>query len=290
MPSFYNGKRFFLTYPRCDKSKEQLLTFFRTRGQVFRYTIAEEKHADGTPHLHACIEFEDTERHDMRWLDFEGHHPNKQDPRNWNACREYCRKDKNFIEDDSQRMESTLQSIDLALEVLKYDKKIDWMSYCAGKKISFQYADYAWREVHSPNATILLDEHDGRMCNALQSFCFSPDLHRCLILIGESGCGKTTWAKRNMPKPCLFVSHIDDLKCFDPCLHKSIIFDDVSFTHYPRTAQIAIVDFDNPRSIHCRHSNAFIPAGIYKCFTANELPLLTSDPAIRRRIRIYNIQ
>lgn len=106
---------------------------------------------------------------------------------------------------------------------------------------------------------------------------------QCLVLRGPTGCGKTTWAKRNMPIPILFVSHIDTLKKFRTGFHKSIIFDDIDVKHYPRTGQIHLVDFENPRDIHCRHSTAHIPAGIYKCFTCNEWPLI-EDEAINRRI------
>jgi hypothetical protein len=290
MPSFYNGKRFFLTYPQCELSKEQLLTFLRVKGQVKCYTICEEKHADGSGHLHACVEFEQVQRRDKRWLDFEGHHPNKQDPRNWSACKQYCRKEGNYIEDETALFKVDVQWFNLAVEVCKYESKIDWYSECSSRKISFAYAEAAWRELHSDVPTIRESEHPGVLCNALKTFKFDPDLHRCMIMLGPSGCGKTTWAKINMPKPCLFVSHIDDLKSFQIGIHESIIFDDVSFLHYPRTAQISIVDFDNCRSIHCRYGNARIPAGIFKCFTANEPPLLMLDPAIKRRVQVINVK
>lgn len=93
-----------------------------------------------------------------------------------------------------------------------------------------------------------------------------------------------------MPKPALFCSHIDQLKGFRTGFHKSIIFDDVDFNHYPRHSQIHLCDFDNPRAIHCRHAVANIPAGIFKCFTCNELPLNVTDEAIRRRVRVYNVR
>jgi len=112
---------------------------------------------------------------------------------------------------------------------------------------------------------------------------------KCLIIIGKSGIGKTTWAKQIIPKPALFVSHIDDLKKFDCSIHKSILFDDVCFNHYPVQSQIHLVDSDNPRSIHVRYGTAHIPQGIRKVFTCNENPLDLEHPAIQRRCQVIRV-
>lgn len=54
--------------------------------------------------------------------------------------------------------------------------------------------------------------------------------------------------------------------------------------HWPRTSQIHLLDFDNPRAIHLRHVVATIPSGIVKIFTSNSDIVDLEDPAIRRRI------
>jgi len=285
MPSFYNGKRFFLTYPQCDASKDALFAFLLNAADTQYLCVARELHESGEPHLHACVEFKAHQRHDVRWLDFEGKHPNKQDPRNWNACKTYVKKGGDFTE--------THFDIDdfkpkLLEKVNDFTSQEDWFQWCCENKIQFQFANWFWNRAKGDLSTIVTSEHDGKMCNALQEFAFNPDLHRTLVIRGRSGCGKTTWAKRSMPKPCLFVSHIDQLKGFKPGYHVSIIFDDVDFNHFPRTSQIHLVDFDNTRAIHCRHNIAVIPAGIYKCFTCNNWPL-SEDPAVMRRIRRFNI-
>lgn len=287
MPSFYNGKRFFLTYPQCASTPHELVAFLQQRASVVYYVVARELHANGDPHLHACVEFAQTERHGVDWLDFEGKHPNKQDPRNWDACKTYTKKDKDYLESETPQGNSN--DGDLREICVNTEHEVDWMLHCATKKIPFPYARWLWEYFHCDQHTILASEHIGVMCGALQAFQFIPHLHQTFILEGPSGCGKTTWAKINMPKPALFVSHIDQLKQFTS-RHKSIIFDDVDFNHYPRTSQIAICDFDNVRAIHCRHAVATIPAGIFKVFTCNTLPLSTDDPAIKRRVKIYHIK
>jgi len=123
------------------------------------------------------------------------------------------------------------------------------------------------------------------------NFAFNLDWigERALILIGEAGCGKTTWAKANIPKPCLFVTHIDELKLYRPKYHVSILFDDVSFKHYPIQAQIHLVDFHDSRSIHIRYGTAHIPAKTIKVFTSNEDPVDLSNAAIKRRCKVVRI-
>lgn len=287
MPSFYNGKRFFLTYPRCDSTPHELVAFLAEKGAVKRYVVSREKHKDGTPHLHACVEYVSTQRQPVDWLDFRGKHPNKQDPRKWIACITYVKKDGDFIE--SEEVEDLQAQRDL-LGALCGKTKLEWLQFCVDKRISYQYAMAFWSEVNCDIATITTSDPPGKMCPALEAFQFVNELHRTIIIQGESGCGKTTWALKNVPKPSLFVSHIDQLKTFKPGEHKSIIFDDVSFSHYPVTTQIAIVDFDNARAIHCRHSVAMIPAGVFKVFTCNDMPLSIGEPAIKRRVKVFRIK
>lgn len=112
---------------------------------------------------------------------------------------------------------------------------------------------------------------------------------KSLVLIGPAGCGKTTTIKHFCPKPALFVTHIDTLKQFIPNYHKCIIFDDISFTHWPRETQISIVDLEQPRAIHIRYGTATIPGGITKIFTANKDPLNSEDQAIKRRTKYITI-
>jgi len=278
MPSFYNGKRFFLTFPTLDRSPQELVAYLQAKATVKSYVVARELHEDGQPHLHACVEFTSIQRHGVDWLDSFGIHPNKQDPRNWKACITYTKKGGDYIDGPEEEPEEDIETV-----LQSMDTEEQWMAYCINKKISFQYAQWYWERMKNDLCTIEGDEHEGVLCDELVNYKFNRDAKTALIIRGASGTGKTTWAKRNVPKPALFVRHIDTLKKFRPGFHKSIIFDDVEFNHYPRTAQIHLVDFENPSDIHCRHRTAFIPAGIYKVFTCNEWPLNVEDPAIKRR-------
>ena len=79
------------------------------------------------------------------------------------------------------------------------------------------------------------------------------------VLWGASQIGKTQFALAHFKNP-LLVSHIDELKHFSAGTHDGIVFDDMSFTHTPRTAQIHLVDQNNSRAIHIRYGLGMIPA------------------------------
>lgn len=116
------------------------------------------------------------------------------------------------------------------------------------------------------------------------------DLIGSQILVGNAGIGKTEFAKAHFKCP-LFVTHIDELKLYSANKYDGIIFDDMCFRHMPRTAQIHLVDWDNPRSIHCRYAIAKIPANTRKIFTCNtgNLPVELDDPAISRRVTVTEV-
>lgn len=115
--------------------------------------------------------------------------------------------------------------------------------------------------------------------------------HKSIILWGESGIGKTCFAKALYPK-ALLVSHMDDLLKYNQKKYEGIIFDDMDFKHHPRTAQIHLLDVDDSRSIHCRYSTALIPRNTPKVFTTNELNgeiFNMDDRAIKRRSSIHHL-
>lgn len=142
------------------------------------------------------------------------------------------------------------------------------------------------RRRNTVDTTVHQEEVVGQMCPFLLAYGFPVDEYS-IVVIGDTGVGKTTWATARAPKPALLVSHMDQLKNFRPSYHKSIIFDDMSFQHLPTTGQIHLVDYHQPRAIHIRYGTVTLPKETVKIFTCNELPF-TDHPAIRRRIHIIN--
>lgn len=111
---------------------------------------------------------------------------------------------------------------------------------------------------------------------------------KSLHLWGAPGIGKTCYAQYLLPK-ALFVSHMDQLRGYNPNDYDGIIFDDMSFGHMPREAQIHIVDREQMRAIHVRYGCANLPAGTKKIFLSNISDIFDySDGAISRRVhKVY---
>lgn len=94
----FNAETIFLTYPQCDLTKETLLVRLHALFEIKEYVVAEEKHADGSPHLHAFLKLcRKINRTTPDFADVDGFHPNIQAPRSVKAVIEYVRKDANYL-------------------------------------------------------------------------------------------------------------------------------------------------------------------------------------------------
>lgn len=63
-----NSQGFFLTYPQCPLTKEQVRDHLMTLGEIVNGVIAEEKHEDGQPHVHAYVRY--SKKKDVRKPDY----------------------------------------------------------------------------------------------------------------------------------------------------------------------------------------------------------------------------
>lgn len=93
-----NIKGWMLTYPQNEAPKEVLMNKLIELGAI-EAVVCEEKHEDGSPHLHAFAKFDpgfkvnDAPRI-FNLLDKTGSY---EPARSWKACQEYVQKDGNFI-------------------------------------------------------------------------------------------------------------------------------------------------------------------------------------------------
>ena len=250
--------------------------------------LSKEQHRDGNDHFHAVICFQrKMDTVNPRIFDFNGWHPKIESPRSILASIAYVKKDGDFLEAGT---EPTNGTTNLHAKCKEMDRA-EWEEYCISERISFAYCESIYNRTH-PRTRGTINEgeefNDGELSLALQGFQWGFPACQSLVLVGPSGCGKTLWAKRNAPRPSLFISHIDRLTEFDERVHKSIIFDDMTFNHYPLQAQIHMVDQFDDRDIHVRYKTAFIPKHTPKVFTCNEPPFSRHE-AIRRRSRWYDI-
>ncbi|KAI9087996.1 hypothetical protein DFS34DRAFT_598500 [Phlyctochytrium arcticum] len=88
-----------------------------------------------------------------------------------------------------------------------------WLQYCYEQGVPSGYCTELWRSCRIGVETLEgSDESAGEISDPrLLGLSLDVECRRALVLVGLSGCGKTTWARRYAPRPCLFVRHTDDL-------------------------------------------------------------------------------
>lgn len=192
----------------------------------------------------------------------------------------FINKDNNFVIHGTLPKQSRTLNPTAPLATIPTDELFE---YCIAKRIGYgYYCEEKRRRVHV-DPTIDVNTSYGEIVEWLDKETLPTDLYSTVI-VGQTGIGKTSWAVKYAPKPAIIVSHIEDLKAYQPNIHKSIIFDDISFRERHLQAQIHLVDSDLPRSIHVRWGTVQLPPKVIKIFTCNEFPF-EQHPAILRRIK-----
>lgn len=264
------------------------------------FRLAKELHAEGTPHFHVAIAF--SKRIDItnsRRFDVLGQHPKLEQCRSYGASVNYCCQPgkPGYIASIDYPCEDTIDTlvaasnsssktgaVDTASNVESYS---DWLDYCVDTRMGFGYAKEIWQITHKNRGRTIEEgyEEKGQIISPqLRDLRFDPGRKSWALWGNTTGVGKSTWVRVNAPKPALILSHIDRLKYFDPSYHVSIIFEEMSFTHLPITAQIKLVDEDQAMDHHIRYGVVTVDAGIYKFFTSNAPTFEFIDIAIARRV------
>lgn len=118
---------------------------------------------------------------------------------------------------------------------------------------------------------------------------------KSILLYGPTKLGKTHFGCYHFKAPFV-VTHIDQLKTFSAD-YDGIVFDDMSFRHWPVEAIIHLLDFEFERTINVRYGTVVIPAGTKKIFTHNNFNPFYKDEdveedqreAIERRIERVHV-
>lgn len=310
MPFAIAGKFFFLTYPQCTASQDDLHSALNNIRDIERAVIVREHHADGEPHLHAAVQFRQrVQSRNARLFDLGAFHCNIQRVRSWGACVNYCRKDGGdqtryygcTAEDAVERRPSEGESFDAEAACASASTRLDWLLVALKESIPYGYADAIWKCVRGDRTPTFYERPTGTDAGIIGDFFL--DLLRwnpskpVLCVLGPSGCGKSSWAKRETPLPFLFVTDIDNLGDFNPEIHKAIVFDECRFNghettgrgSWPLSAQIKLVTWHDPMSIRIRYKVAQIPRHIPKIFTCCNTFPFTKDKQITRRVHCINL-
>lgn len=284
MSSFkFDSQTCFLTYPQCSLTWQDIADHLKTLADIDWARICYEEHATGEPHRHVvCKWTKRVQTRNKRAFDIQGKHPNIQSVRSIKKAVAYVSKDGEFFDIGTVPSDGDTD-IDWATAASTMSE-CDYLKLALQKRLPYQYAQRFWQLGCKQTCEIPVS-YEPDLTRESEALLLTALPEGTTVLVGNTGIGKTSWAKRVCPKPALWVRHIDVLRSFRPGYHKSIIFDDMSFMHLPREAQIHIVDQSDEAHIHCRYGHAVIPAKTVKIFTANAYPF-TRDPAIERRVNL----
>lgn len=95
------AKGWFLTYPRCSASKEEVLAALKKKGKVIKQiVVSRELHEDGHPHVHVYLYLEDRFNcKSAAFWDILGYHGNYQAAKSLKAVQNYIKKDGDFVQE-----------------------------------------------------------------------------------------------------------------------------------------------------------------------------------------------
>lgn len=241
-----DAQNFFLTYPKCDLTKEEALELIlEAHADKLKYAvIAFERHADGSPHLHIQLAYHKKTciRKDS-YFNLGEYHGNYQATRSIRKVAQYCTKEEDYLlwGITSEEFLSLCgrrniyaealhsKSYDEACEIIKGGQPRDWVLH--GDKVRQNLKrdfDCAFKD-YSP----IFDQIPFNVPQELQDWVddWKGSRTPCLVLIGPTQCGKTAWA-RSLVQPHVYWKGMTNLDSWNPNA-KLLIFDDFDWKYLP---------------------------------------------------------
>lgn len=307
-----NATAFFLTYSQSKLRKEEVTNWYQRQPRIKRMICATEHHRDGNVHYHVFVEYENKKDISTKYFDILREHPNigiwvnrvqtydEWCLHHWNYC---LKEDENCFTIGEKPELRKRKRDEVATECRKRACETgvaDAMSYLA-ENAAWEHMtkyDQIMRALMSMrNANRKPDP--PRPLSSFKDLPIIVDSWRNLYICGPTGSGKTAWARSLLPEATV-ISHRDQLRDCD--FSKGVIFDDFEVSHWPPTAVIHLLDWEEPRGLDVKHGHVVIPPRTRKIFTHNspfedwipqgddKIPCTSEQKAaMRRRVNVVKI-
>ena len=311
-PNRLRATGFFLTYSQSELPRDDICRRFRSESRMKRVIVGQEHHQDGGQHWHVLVEYEAQKEVRTAYFDISGEHPNikvwiraegstyeqwflnhwkyckKEDPTPYIVgeepkARDSRKRKRNEAFSEAMDMARN-ESVHAAMQFLEQNCPYDLVT--------------KYDQIHRTLVAVRNSHHGTQdPARSVEDFPLAPTIPEtwhCLYINGPTGTGKTAWARSLLPE-AVVVRHRDQLRDCD--FSKGVIFDDFDVGHWPPTAVIHLLDWEEPSGIDIKHSHVVIPAKTQKIFTHNCAfdRWVSKDAteeqvaACRRRVNVVNI-
>lgn len=312
------ARKLFLTYSQLnnDLSAKGLLKLLRKNPLLWgsQYVIGKELHQEEGAHFHVILVSKtklDIRNPEILDIDHEGKifHGNYQPVKNLQQAVKYVCKDREYITDlpelidgrllsEKEFLASQVEKKGVATALLDYtkdhpEKAFSSRSVSALKK---NFKDIQEME-NSLRGNVLkspfkLQNFDLK--DELKEWVENPNQHKkkALILIGESGIGKTEFGKVfciEKQLKTLVVNHKEDFQKID-LSHDAIIVDDANVGDFEKTQLLALLDNTTDRSVRVLYQTVTKKEGVVMIMLMNHAQLkdiyqtVKQKPFLRRAL------
>lgn len=293
-PAFrLSAKRIFLTYSQTHPDLEIRDVIDAMKGKEelppFQYIVAKEKHEDGGSHFHVLLVAK--KKFDIRKanvLDFKFkdklEHGNYARVRNLERAVEYACKDQAYETDMENVFEGKLASLKdiLIKQVLLKGRAQALLEFfndfpkASLGSVTLTSANRHFIELAGLEAARNADLtatpfklSDFAIPPVLQAWMERPT--RTLLLAGESGCGKTSFAMafcKERKLKTLVVNEVQDLRRLEPH-HEAIIFDDANIESLTETQLLSLISTEANKTLRVLYGTVIKKAGLTQVVLLN---------------------
>lgn len=179
---------------------------------------------------------------------------------NFKSRREYSANDLILILQDAPTLESGLKSI----------SEKDAFFYIKNKK----YLTDIYLEEHPENEGSLFKPED--FTRPLHDLDSTQMKNKVLVLIGDTGLGKTQYALAHFKNP-VHVRHAEDYRRFNHEKHDGLVMDDLGFKQWSPMTFLKTLEMETAITMNVKYGSARIPRGTKRIICVNSEELLWPD-------------